>query len=141
MKFVGKASIYRNKTTGRVLVVPFIRHPVNGAPTEHGPVVHLDSLDSGKEFLRAVWDSLAKYDQPYRPQDEVRRSSAEHRSFNKQHDMVVTTVYADGSVEVLPFRYDEGQHVADKSDVLTLNNDNAKKELLRTLREAFRHTK
>jgi hypothetical protein len=82
MNFVGKVSIYRNKATGDVVVLPHVRHPINGAPTEHGPVVRLESLDSGEQLLRGVWKGFTKYREPYREQDEVRRSNAEHVEFN-----------------------------------------------------------
>lgn len=141
MNFVGKVSIYRNKATGDVVVLPHVRHPINGAPTEHGPVVRLESLDSGEQLLRRVWKGFAKYREPYREQDEVRRSNAEHLEFNKNHDMVVVTLYEEDSVEVLPFRYDNGQHSADKADAVVLSSRIAKKRLLSAIRDAFKVTR
>jgi hypothetical protein len=55
--------------------------------------------------------------------------------------MVVVTLYEDDSVEVLPFRYDDGQHSADKSDAIVLNSRMADKALLSAIREAFEVTR
>jgi len=138
LELVGVVSVYRNKRDGLITIQPMVRHPTIGAPTEHGASVTLQSLDLESDILTCISHGLALFDEGFDENRKLSKSPSEHRKFNREHDLVRVTRYRNGSLGVLPFRYEDGTHVAKTSNEVNLAGKEADKFLVSALKKAFR---